>query len=258
VSLNHVTVVLSRPSEPRNIGATCRAMRNAGLDTLIVASGREIDVSAARPLAVGAVDVLDSMQVVPTLEDAIASSALVAGVTRRTGKRRKTVSFSPWQVAARATAEPRGPVALVFGNEQSGLSDTELELCHMAVSIPACPDFPSLNLSHAVQIICYELYLADIGWPAASRKTQEEARPPDAGFLKPAEISAGVERIVSSLATLGFLTQEGPQGMPALLREILGRAMVSRRELDRLAAMFGKLAGMHTTPGIGPPEPRGD
>jgi len=242
MSIEKSRVVLCRPSESRNIGAACRAMKNCGLTELVVVADTQIDVEPARPLAVGAADLLDRMTVAPSLEEATRGTALVAGVTRRLGKRRKMVSFTPWKLAARV-AEADGPVSIVFGNEQSGLSDEELEHCHMAVSIPTAPDFPSLNLSHAVQIICYELYLARLGWPGRSRTVPGEV-PAQAGLLTSEEVDEGVASVVQALNGLGFLTQPGPQGMPALLREIMGRAMISRSELERLVAMFRKIEGM--------------
>lgn len=243
MNLDHVAIVLSRPSEPRNIGSAARALKNCRISSLVVATDRTIDIEAARPLAVGAGDVLDSMRVVPSLEQATRDRALIAGVTRRTGKRRKAVSFSPWQLAARICSEQQ-PIAVVFGNEQSGLSDAELELCHMAVSIPSSPDFPSLNLSHAVQIVCYEIYITGLGWPR-ERRTVPDAVAAEPGFVRPSEINEAVNTIAAHLNKLGFLTQEGPQGMPALLAELVGRAMVSPGELQRLVAMFAKLEGMH-------------
>ena len=88
------------------------------------------------------------------------------------GQRRKLVSSMPWQLAEKvadlSTSPGGATVSVVFGNEQSGLSDAELELCHMAVSIPSSRDFPSLNLSHAVQVIAYELYIARLGGRASA------------------------------------------------------------------------------------------
>jgi len=277
VSLGHVTIVLSRPSEARNIGAACRAMKNAGISRLVIAVDGEIDFAAARPLAAGAADVLDAADVVPTLEEAIAGASLVAGITRRTGQRRKTVSFTPWELAGKVVALARkeggpsdkpgtrqartrdpeaqeanvvaaGGATVVFGNEQSGLSDAELELCTLAVAIPSAPEQPSLNLSHAVQIICYELYLAELGLgrgSATAAGTPVGAADPSREFASRETLETEVARITAALNALGFLTQEGPQGMPALLRDILGRALVSPEELSRLTAMFKKLEGMH-------------
>ncbi|TFH05040.1 MAG: hypothetical protein E4H09_02675, partial [Spirochaetales bacterium] len=158
--LSHVHIVLARPSEPRNIGSTCRAMKNAGITRLTLVTPCAQDLGSARPLAVSAVDILDSARVVDNLGDAVAGSALVAGITRRTGQKRKLTSFAPWDLAEKSLALSGGTLSVVFGNEQSGLSDAELGECQIAVSIPTAPEQPSLNLSHAVQVISYELYKA--------------------------------------------------------------------------------------------------
>ena len=245
MSLSHVRIVLSRPSEPRNVGATCRAMKNSGVSRLVIASPEEPDLDAARRLAVGATDVLESANLVTSLPEAVEGCSLVAGITRRTGQRRKTASFSPRQFAEKVCAAG-AEVAVVFGNEQSGLSDDELELCHLAVSIPSSPEQPSLNLSHAVQVIAYELYLADLALaerdsaPGGASIGAESHVPVDA-----AELDNGIARIVAALEQLGFHTQEGPQGMPSFLRDILGRSMLSEAELSRLRSLFEKLEGMH-------------
>ncbi len=239
MSLHHVHVVLSHPSEPRNVGAVCRAIKNAGITRLTIVTDSEIDFDAARPLAVDARDVLDATRIVPDLPAALADSTLIAGVTRRVGQRRKLVSFAPWQLAEKAadlSTSPSGvTLSIVFGNEQSGLSDAELELCHMAVSIPSSPDFPSLNLSHAVQVIAYELYIANLAGRVA------------AGYqpIGSQELATEVARIVMSLESLGFRTQTGPQGMRVFLTDIFGRAMLSQAEAHRLRRLFEKIEGMH-------------
>ncbi|MBU8913998.1 MAG: RNA methyltransferase, partial [Spirochaetales bacterium] len=102
-------------------------------------------------------------------------------------------------------------------------------------SIPSSPDFPSLNLSHAVQVITYELYLADLSGRAGTAHQPVDAR----------ELAASVARIVNSLENLGFHTQAGPQGMRTFLSDILGRAMLSHAEAVRLKGLFEKIEGMH-------------
>jgi TrmH family RNA methyltransferase len=234
MSLDHIQVVLSHPSEPRNIGAACRAMKNAGISRLVIVTDRRIDFRAAEPLAVGAGDVLQNARVLSDLREALADSALAAGLTRRVGQRRKPVSFSPRQLAGKMV-RAQGTVSAVFGNEQAGLSDSELQLCHMAVGIPTSPGLPSLNLSHAVQVVAYELYLADLEKTGISTHTPIDS----------ATLNTRVAEIVQSIERLGFHTQPGPQGMPAFLTDILGRAMLSEVEAERLCALFGKLEGMH-------------
>ena len=131
--------------------------------------------------------------------DVIRDAVLVAGTTRRRGRNRKYFTLFPEQLGRRIASMGKGTVAVLFGNEETGLTDDELALCHVAVTIPASPDFPSLNLSHAVQVICYEIFRAQ-----------------SADHLTPfSPISAqAVDELVSvitgSLSKIGFFTIVGP------------------------------------------------
>ena len=237
IDLSQVQVVLSHPSEPRNIGSACRAMKNHALHDLVIVAEGKIDVETARPLALHAADILSSAHVVDSLEAAVAHSALVAGVTRRAGQKRKSVTFSARQFASLPVLRSGGRISVVFGNEQSGLSDEELAFCDAAVFIPSDDDFPSLNLSHAVQIVAYELYVADA--PNGVRNPHEP--------LDRTALTASVGRLVDSLEALGYHTQEGPQGMRLFLRDLLARAAMMPREAARLERLFRTLEGMYAS-----------
>lgn len=256
--LPHVHVVLARPSEARNIGAACRAIANFGIHRLTIVTETPIDYEAARPLAVAAAPLLEAARVVPTLSEAVADDALVAGITRRLGQKRKSTAFTPRELAIRALDE-RASIAVVFGNEQHGLSDEELLSCHIAVAIPTSPTVPSLNLSHAVGVICYELFQArrDARRGALGNADRDDAdlapegpavRPlhPGAGTLPTAaDLDAASARMIASLEALGFHSQDGPQGMRLFLRDLCARAGTSTSEARRLEELFAKLAGMH-------------
>lgn len=266
--LNHVRVVLARPSEPRNIGAACRAIKNFGITHLVVVGNADFDRDAARPLAIGAHDVLDSIRHEGSLRRAVADCSLVAGTTRRTGQKRKLVSLWPWELAvriARLSASPgksgdgsmsQDPfaapqAAIVFGNETSGLSDEELQECQIAVNIPTSELAPSLNLSHAVEVICYELWSELSGRRTDSVQalfpsgTSAAGSPLEARTLATsAEVRGSVSSMVRSLNAMGFHTQDGPQGMHQFLQDVLGRAGLSQPELVRLEKLFVTLEGM--------------
>jgi len=231
----HIRVVLSRPSEPRNIGAVCRAMKNHGLHHLVIASRDSVDTAAAAPLAVHATDILESARIVSDLSEALSGSSLVAGVTRRGGQKRKSVTFSARQFAELPALQSGGVTSVVFGNEQSGLSDDELELCSLAVFIPTDDECPSLNLSHAVQVVAYELFVAD---------APNGVRNPHAPLAAHA-LDESVGRMIDSLNAIGYHTQDGPQGMGLFLRDILGRSALMPREAARLERLFRTLEGMY-------------
>ena len=211
-------------------------MKNHGFRELVIVSSAPPDLEAASPLAVHATDILESAQVVGDLRSALEGASVVAGVTRRGGQKRKSVAFSARQFAQMPGVVDGGDVAVVFGNEQSGLSDEELQQCTMAVFIPSDAGCPSLNLSHAVQVVAYELFVA----PA-----QNGVRNPHEP-LTDADLRQSVGRIVRSLEALGYHTQQGPQGMESLLREVLGRAALMPREASRLERLFRTLEGIHT------------
>lgn len=156
-----VTVILVSPSHPGNIGAAARAMKTMGLRHLSLVTPKQFPHADATALASGAVDILAVAKVFPDLKSALAPHTFIAGVSARLRDVEKTVltprDFTQhWQSQARHL-----PTALVFGNEQSGLSNEELGLCHVQITIPTAKDYGSLNLAQAVQVICYELRLCE-------------------------------------------------------------------------------------------------
>ncbi len=228
-----VRIVLVRPRDPRNVGAVCRAMKCMGMTSLAIVPEGLLDPRQALTLAHYAADVLDNAVVHTDLRDAIADAVLVAGTTRRRGKNRKYFALFPEQLAERVAAIRTGPVAVLFGNEETGLTDDELALCNFAVTIPASADFPSLNLSHAVQIVCYEIFRAF----SAGRLTP--FTPIDA-----ASVDDLVSVITGSLKNIGFFTQVTPDQMGVFFKDIIGRAGLSVNEARRLGVVFRKIEGL--------------
>ncbi len=230
-----IRVVLVEPREGANVGAVCRAMKTMGLHSLTIVGAGGLDLEKARVLAVHAADVLEAAARCDHVQEAVRDAALVAGVTRRIGSRRKAWSLTPEALADRIAAMGRGTVALVFGNEEAGLSDAELALCHLAVHIPASPQFPSLNLSHAVQVIAYALF-----------RRLAKAPPPAAAAvpIPDEELSRLVEVIIGSLRNIGYMTQPGSRGLGSFWRDILARAQLSAREARRLEGVFRNISGI--------------
>jgi TrmH family RNA methyltransferase len=229
-----VKVVLVGPQDAKNVGAVCRAMKTMGLGSLCLVGSSELDLEAAAVTAVHAADLLHRAALVDELSAALSDTVLAAGITRRRGKLRKYLSLTPEQLADRVASIDSGTVALVFGNEASGLSDEELALCQVAVHIPSSPDFPSLNLSHAVQVVAYQLF----------RELAERA---GTGRFRPIirqRLEALVAQILSTLQEIGFFSQGSREEMGVFLRDILGRAALARREAERLAVIFRKVSGL--------------
>lgn len=158
-----IVVVLVRPEESRNVGAVCRAMANSAMHDLRIVGRREdLDDERVRVLAIHAAYIWENARFFDSVTEATADCSISAGTTRRRGKKRKGKLFLPEEFAANASSITAGGgrAAVVFGNERTGLTDEELEECSCGVTIPSSDEFASLNLSHAVQIICYELFRA--------------------------------------------------------------------------------------------------
>jgi tRNA/rRNA methyltransferase len=236
-----VRIVLVRPRDARNVGASCRAMKCMGFTSLAIVPESLLDPEQARTLAHYAKDVLENARVYPDLSSALKDAVLVAGTTRRRGKSRKYFTLFPEQLGERIAAISSGTVAVVFGNEDTGLTDAELRLCHLAVTIPASPDFPSLNLSHAVQVICYEIHRALAG-----------ARLTPFAPIRGETLEELVSVITGSLRSIGFFTRVGPESMGVFFQDILGRAGLSVNEARRLGVTFRKIAGLAGKGGIDP------
>ena len=228
-----VRVVLVRPRDSRNVGASCRAMKCMGLTSLAIVTDGLLDPRRARSLAHNATEILENATMHTNLREAIGDAVLVAGTTRRRGRSRKYFSLFPEQLGERIAALPQGTVAVLFGNEETGLTDEELSLCHVAVNIPASPALPSLNLSHAVQVVCYEIFRAR----GATGLTPFTSIPSTA-------VDALVEVIASSLKSIGFFTLVGPESMSVFWKDIIARAGISVNEARRLEVTFRKIAGL--------------
>jgi len=160
--LQDIKIVLSRASEGGNVGAVCRVMKNMGLSGLRLAAPAPLLLEKIQIFAVNSWDIWENARIFDNLEAATADCSVIIGTTRRRGQNRKNISMTPRDLAAWLAERPggAGSAAIVFGNERTGLEDAELELCNFASHIPVCEAQPSLNLSHAVQIYAYELFLA--------------------------------------------------------------------------------------------------
>ena len=239
MDLNKIIIVLVRPEESRNVGAVCRAMANSGISTLRIVGKREdFDGEHVRVLAIHAAGIWEKAQFFDDITQATADCTLAAGTTRRRGKKRKGKLLLPEECAALAARmtgtneEDGGRIAIVFGNERTGLTDDELAACTVGVTIPASPAFASLNLSHAVQIICYHLFRA-----------QATASP---GYtpLTLERLDHTVTTITDDLQKIGFFTLAGRPDMERFWRMILSRAAISEGEASYLEKLFDKAAGL--------------
>ncbi|MGH7905300.1 MAG: RNA methyltransferase [Candidatus Binataceae bacterium] len=220
--------VLFKPRNAGNIGAAARALKNMGFSDLrIVASEAAGDTAAIR-MAVHARDVLERARVFPDLPAALADRTLTVGATARTGPYR-AAARPPRQLAAElAELAPPNRVAIVFGPEDFGLTNRELRFCQNLITIPAAPEYPSLNLAQALMVVAYEMRMAILA------KT-DEAAAQEAPMLAGAdEVEAMLSRLADSLVKIGYLPEDNPRHIMFAIAEIFGRARLRPREADIL------------------------
>ncbi len=160
LKLSRLRIVLVETSHPGNIGAAARAMKVMGLDALHLVNPVKFPAMEATARAVGASDLLDQAVIHSELEHSLKGCSVVYGTTARNRQINWPV-MSP-RDAAIEISQNEGPVAIVFGREQSGLSNSELDLCQRAICIPTQSQFKSLNLGQAVQIAAYEIRMAHL------------------------------------------------------------------------------------------------
>ena len=172
--LGAVRVVLCRPRNPQNLGAAARAMRCAGISRWAVVDPRTLDFDAARRVAVHAEELLDKPSICKDLPEALAGCALSIGTTARPRPERPLLT--PREAAQRIAAA-RGDVAVVFGDERSGLTGTEAESVDLLSSIPSAPEQPSWNLAQAVAIYAYEVRAAMTAAAPREAASREESDP---------------------------------------------------------------------------------
>ena len=229
-ALRAIRIVLLRPTHPGNVGAVARAMKNMGLEQLYLVAPVDHSGPEARARAAGAEDVLARAIVCANLDEAIGDCHFIAGTTARS-RYIEWPALDPSACAARLTAESvRGPVALLFGQERTGLTNEELDRCHALVQIPASPDYPSLNLACAVQILAYEIY-----------RTVKSAEPLAAPLDPPAsqeEMERFYAHLEEVLLETEFLDPANPRFLLRRLRRLFNRAQPDRNEANILRGIL--------------------
>ncbi|MGE4070141.1 MAG: RNA methyltransferase [Lysobacterales bacterium] len=232
VSLTKVRVVLCDTQEPGNIGAAARAMKTMGLGQLYLVRPREFPHGDAWRLAVSAGDLLDGASVHQDLAEVTVDCHTVFGISARQ-RRIPLPLLSPRQLGPQALAcAAAGPVALVFGGEEAGLDNADMALCDSLVSIPSHPDCRSLNLAAAVQLICYELRLAQLD-AGTSRKARTGA--PRQAF------EGWLAALDAALADGGYYHNKNRELALEALRRSLQRAAFDRAELQMLHGVLRAL-----------------
>jgi len=241
VSLQNIRVVLVNTSHAGNIGGAARAMKNMGLSRLVLVDPEDFPSPNAVARASGATDILDSARVVATLEEALAGCSLVLGTSAR-DRRIPWPLLDPRECASVSVEQSAGggEVALVFGREYAGLTNEELQRCQYHVHIPSDPQFSSLNLAAAVQVLTYEVrmaWLAAEGRPIKVEKLETTAML-DARPVTVDELENYFGHLEQTLVDIGFLDPAKPRHLMPRLRRLYGRSGVSKLEMNILRGIL--------------------
>ncbi|MCU7906992.1 MAG: RNA methyltransferase [Candidatus Thiodiazotropha sp. (ex Epidulcina cf. delphinae)] len=234
--LKNIRIVLVDTSHPGNIGAAARAMKNMRLQQLCLVAPQQFPHQEASARASGAGDLLDCARVVDSLDEALSGCHLVVGASARS----RSVAWpvvSPGEAAAKLVTEAsQGDVALVFGRERSGLSNSELDRCTFLVHIPTNEAYSSLNLGAAVQVLAYEIHLAHL----QGQRTASE-RPRD---LATAEMLQGFhEHLAQALDDVGFTDPRQSEKLLRRLRSLFQRARPDKDEINILRGILSAMQG---------------
>lgn len=228
--LGNIRVVLCETAHPGNIGAAARAMKTMGLTQLVLVAPRRFPDLQAEWLAVGAVDILKAARVCANLDEALAGSAYTVACSART--REIAVPMVPAREAAARMIEVarEQQAALVFGNETFGLTGEQVDKCQLLATIPANPEFSSLNVAAAVQVLAYELHVAAHGEDARREPPRELA-----SFEELEHFYTHLER---TLLETGFLNPAYNKKLMPRLRRLFGRAQLEKEEVNILRGML--------------------
>lgn len=224
--------VLVNTSHPGNIGAAARAMKNMGLRQLSLVAPHAFPDAEATARASGADDLLAGAALCTTLGEAIADSVLVIGASARL-RALPLTELNPRECAQLILAQPDTTrVAVLFGNEQSGLSNEELDRCHYLVRIPTEESYASLNLAAAVQVLAYELRMAAIADSPPASVLEE----PD--YASAEQVEQFYRHLQQTLIELEFLDPKNPRHLMRRLRRLFGRVRLDNNEVNILRGIL--------------------
>lgn len=245
LDLKKIRIVLVQTTHPGNIGAAARAMKNMGLQSLVLVNPKDYPSGVALGRAASALDILDGAVVVDSLEKAISDCGLVIGTSARSRS-------IPWPVLEPAScaeklvaASAENHVALVFGREDRGLSNEELQLCHFHVQIPANEEYSSLNVAAAVMVLCYEIRKAALrvsGEPISSGATEKGGGTLDDMWDRPLatmeELEGFLKHLENVMVRLDFHDPDNPRQLLPRLRRLYTRIRPDTMEINILRGIL--------------------
>lgn len=233
-NLAKIKIVLIETSHPGNIGAVARAMKNMGLSQLVLVNPKEYPSQVASARASSAADILNAAQVFNTLEEAVADCQVVVGASARLRK----VSWPQMDVretaakAMQVTDAQDGKMAILFGREDSGLSNVEMDKCHYLAHIPSNPDYSSLNIAAAVQVFAYELLMA------ANLKAEVDLQGYKHALATAEQLEGFYTHLQQGLIDIAFLETNKNARFMRRMRRLFNRAQLDVREVDILRGIL--------------------
>jgi tRNA/rRNA methyltransferase len=231
-ALGNVVVVLVRTKHPGNIGSVARAMNNMGLSDLRLAAPQCEIAEEARRLARAGTDILEKARVYRSLRTAVRGLSLLVGTTAKTGGHREQV-YSARDLAPRICAGAlEGKAGILFGPEDTGLTDEDLLPCQLLLRIPTDPAARSINLAQAVMIVSYELFLAQM--------LREPVRAVRGAPVE--QVEAMYVQLEKALLEIGFLRAQNARHMMFAIRRMLGRAGLEKQDVGILRGIARQIA----------------
>lgn len=232
---DNTSIILLRPEKIRNLGQTARAMKNFSFTNLRIISPPAGNMKEAYDNAVNAKDILDNRQIFKDLMEAVKDLNILIGTTSRP----QEMPLSPSELAELMIERPNLKYGIIFGTEFRGLSNEEISLCHRVVSIPTSKLYPSMNLSHSVAIICYELrkiFLSD----------EKETYIKKESLATVGELEDMLKHAERTLKNIGFLKEDAPGRLLPLLRRLTVNTEITSKEIRILRGILRQIDWIHS------------
>ncbi|MDD2940332.1 MAG: RNA methyltransferase, partial [Acinetobacter harbinensis] len=247
-------IVMVNTTLPANIGSALRAMKTMGLSKLVLVAPKTYPHPDINALAAGAADLIDQIEIVARLEDAIQDCQLVFGTSARS----RTI---PWPLLdARPAAEKslhavvkqQQEIAIVFGREDRGLTNEELAMANYHVTIPVNDDYGVLNVAQAIQVICYEMRMAALqlieqpqDTQATMQVTESQSMQWDEPLVTHDQMQQFYPHLEKMLAEIEFMDPKNPRLLPLRLRRLFGRIQLDTMEYHLLRGIFTRVQAMN-------------
>jgi tRNA (cytidine32/uridine32-2'-O)-methyltransferase len=227
LSLDNIRIVLVEPKHPGNIGAVARAMKTMAMKSLYLVRPANFPSHDAERRAVGAIDTLNAAKIVSDLEDAVGECSIVVGTTSRNRAHPHPIltARTCGETLVRAAGD-RTPVAVLFGTERTGLNNQDMNACNYQLAIPTNPDFSSLNLASAVQLLCYEIFMASDQVSLPDVKSVDYPSQSDLEYF--------YKTLEKTLDSRGLLVEASREINLAKIRRLFGRSKPRVGELKLL------------------------